>query len=77
MSFLASIVEENLQGFFKIFIPSIKCLGNKPRNQIPKVKQEANQSLTRVEGSLAEFVQTLKSETKHQSEVVKHEQITY
>ncbi len=66
-----------MQGFLKMLIPSIKCLGNKPRNQIPKVKQEANKSLIRVEGSLAEFVQILKSETKHQSEVVKHEQITY
>ncbi len=77
MSFLASIVEENLQGFLEILIPNVECLGNRPINQIPKVEQEADQSLTRVEGSLAQFVQILKSETKHQSEVVKHEQTTY
>jgi hypothetical protein len=50
---LASIVEENLQGFLEILIPNVECLGNRPTNQIPKVEQEANQSLTRVEGSLA------------------------
>jgi hypothetical protein len=77
MSSLASIVEENLQGFLEIFIPSVECLGNRLANQIPKVEQEAYQSLTRVEGSLVEFVQILKNETKHQSEVVKHEQTTY
>jgi hypothetical protein len=53
MSSLASIVEENLQGFLEILIPNVECLGNRPTNQIPKVEQEANQSLTRVEGSLA------------------------
>jgi hypothetical protein len=77
MSSLASIVKENLQGFLEIFIPSVKCLRNRPTDQVPKVEQEANQKLTRVEGSLVEFAQILKSETKHQNEVVKHEQTTY
>jgi hypothetical protein len=77
MSSLARIVEENLQGFLEILIPSVKCLGNKPTNQIPKVEQKAYQSSTRVEGSLVEFVHILKSEAKHQSEVLKHEQTTY
>jgi hypothetical protein len=53
MSSLASIVEENLQGFLKILIIGVDCLGNRLANLIPKVEQEANQSLTRVEGSLA------------------------
>ncbi len=77
MSSLASIAKENLQGFFEIFIPSVERLGNRPANQISKVEQEADQSLTKVEGSLVEFVRILKSEAKHQNEVVKHEQITY
>jgi hypothetical protein len=52
MSSLASIVEENLQGFLEIFIPSVECLGNRLANQI----LEVDQSFTRVEGSLVEFV---------------------
>jgi hypothetical protein len=59
MSSLASIVE-NLQGFFLILIIGVKCLGNRLANLIPKVEQKADQSLTRVEGSLAEFVQSIK-----------------
>jgi hypothetical protein len=43
MSSSASIIEENLQGFLEILIPSVECLGNRPANQIPKVKQEADQ----------------------------------
>jgi hypothetical protein len=77
MSSLASIVEENLQGFLEIFIPTVECLENRLANHTPKVEQQVDQSLTRVERSLVEFVQILKNEAKHQSEVVKHEQTTY
>jgi hypothetical protein len=77
MSSLTSIVKETLQGFLEILIPSVKCLGNRPTIRIPKVEQKANQSFTRVKGSLAKFVGILKSKAKHQSEVVKHEQTTY
>jgi hypothetical protein len=56
MSSLASIVEENLQGFLEVFIPSVECLGNRLANQILKIEQEVDQSFTRVEGSLVEFV---------------------
>jgi hypothetical protein len=47
MSFLASIVKENFQGFLEILIPNVECLGNKATNQIPKVEQKVDQSLTR------------------------------
>jgi hypothetical protein len=38
MSSLASIVEENLQGFLKILILGVKCLGNRLVISIPKVE---------------------------------------
>ncbi len=77
MSSLASIVEENLQGFLEILIPSVECLGNRLTNQIPKVEQEVDLSLTKVYESFVKFVWISKNEAKHQNEVVKHEQITY
>jgi hypothetical protein len=38
MSSLASIVEENLQGFLEILILGVKCLGNRLVISIPKVE---------------------------------------